>query len=55
MNECNHSLFLTSIACQLFKCMTPDEIALLAADLVQLGDTLAAMLARNEICNKDDQ
>lgn len=54
MNECNNAIYITTIACQLFKCLSPDDLALLSADLVQLGDTLAAMLARYELCTADN-
>ena len=55
MNECNSAFSITAIACQLFKCMDADELSLLSADLMQLADTLVAMLARNNFCqNKND-
>lgn len=55
MNECNSALSITAIACQLFKCMDAGELSVLSADLMQLADTLVAMLARNEVCqNKGD-
>ena len=51
MNECNTALSITTIACQLFKCMDADELSILSADLIQLADTLAAMLVRKETCS----
>ena len=44
--ECNHAFAITALACQLFSCMDSKELSILAADLVQLSDTLTAMLAR---------
>ncbi len=51
MNPCTNAFYITSLACNLFQCLSEDEAAVLAADLVQLGDTLAAMQARADLCN----
>lgn len=51
MKECCCSTVITAVACELFRCMDTDELSLLSADLIQLADTIAAMLVRNEICN----
>lgn len=53
MNPCENAAYITAIACQLYKCMDTDSLALLASDLVQLADTLAAMIVRGDICNKE--
>ena len=53
-NECSTAMMITTIACQLYNCMDHDELSLLAVDLVQLSDTLVAMLAREDICNKEN-
>ena len=56
MNECSSAIGITAIACQLMKCMEPDELSVLSADLVQLADTLTAMLTRSEVCqNKNSE
>lgn len=47
-NECSCALAITAIACQLFENIDHDELGILAADLVQLADTLVAMLTRAE-------
>lgn len=52
-NECTNALTITAIACKLFKCMDHDELLLLSVDLIQLADTIAAMLARKEICDAE--
>ena len=52
MNACSNLIFLSTIACQLSECMTEEELAVLSADLVALGDMLANILARKSLCNK---
>ena len=44
---------LSTLACQLADCMSDDEIAILAADLVVLSDMLANIAARNAVCEKE--
>ena len=53
MNECKSAAAITAIACKLFECMGKEEFAILSADLMQLADTITAMLVRNDICNKE--
>lgn len=50
MNSCEISAAVTAIANILFKKLNDDEIALLGAILVQLGDTLETMSVQKEIC-----
>ncbi len=50
MNSCEISAVVTAIANILFKKLNDDEIALLGAILVQLGDTLETMSVQKEIC-----
>lgn len=54
MKNCSTLYFLSTLACQLSDCMSDDEIAILAADLVVLSDMLANIAARNSICSPDD-
>ena len=53
MQNCKDLFFLSTIACQLAECLDEDELGVLAADLVVLGDMLANIIARNTLCNKD--
>lgn len=50
MNSCEISAAVTAIANILFKKLNDDEVALLGAILVQLGDTLETMSVQKEIC-----
>lgn len=52
MADCELIAFITAIACGITKCLPDDDIALLAASLTQLGDTLATYLAQNELAQK---
>lgn len=52
MNECSDLFFLSTIACKLSECLSEDELAVLAADLVALGDLLESVLARKEVCRR---
>ena len=55
MNTCDGTVSITAlanvIACQL----SDEEIALLAAILVQLGDTLTTITAQRALCNTINQ
>ena len=53
MQNCSNLYFLSTLACQLANCLSDDEIALLAADLVVLSDMLANIAARNAVCEKE--
>ncbi|WP_167957853.1 DUF6774 domain-containing protein [Anaerosporobacter faecicola] len=55
MNSCNLVASLTGIACTLSQCLSEEELNLLSASLVQLGDTIVAILANEsylEACCK---
>ncbi len=52
MNNCSNLVFLSTIACQLSECLSEDELTILSTDLVILGDMLASILARKNICEK---
>ncbi len=50
MNSCEISTAVTAIANVIFQKLNDDEVALLGAILVQLGDTLETMSVQKEIC-----
>ena len=50
MNSCTNLYFLSTLACQMASCLSDEELAVLSADLVVLGDLLANVLARNALC-----
>lgn len=53
MNNCSNLFFLSTIACRLAECLTDEELAILSADLMTLGDMIASILARNDACKTD--
>lgn len=53
MNNCQNLYFLSTLACQLASCLSDDELAILSADLMTLGDMLASIVARQSVCDKD--
>lgn len=53
MNNCSNLYLLSTIACQLAGCLSEDELAILSADLMTLGDMLASIAARRAAC-KDE-
>lgn len=54
MNSCEFVTFISVVACSLTSCCSKDELSLLAAVFTQLGDTLATILTREEICSRDE-
>lgn len=52
MSNCSNLYFLSTIACQLSDCLSEDELAILAADLVVLSDMLANIAAHKVVCSK---
>lgn len=54
MDECGLITFVTAIACSISKCSTEEEIELMAAVFVQLGDTLATVLVQKARQNNKD-
>lgn len=55
MDNCSNLYILSTVACQLSACLSEDELAILAADLVTLGDMIATILARKAICSKTEE
>lgn len=54
MNDCSDLYILSTIACKLSECLTEEELAILSANLVALGDMLEVVLARQAVCNKSE-
>ena len=54
MQNCSNLYFLSVLACQIFDCLSDDETAILAADLVVLSDMLENLAARNSICKTEE-
>lgn len=52
MNPCELTVSLSALASSIAAQLSDDELALLAAVLVQLGDTLATISVQREICGK---
>lgn len=52
MSECCDLMFLSALACQLGKCLSEEELELLAPNLVALGDLLAVLIAKRGICSE---
>lgn len=52
MDECEFVVLISTLACSISKCYSNDEIALLAAILTQLGDTLATIVTKKELSDK---
>ena len=49
MNNCSNLFFLSTVACQLSKCLTREELSVLSSDLVVLSDMLANIIAREDL------
>lgn len=49
MKDCSNLYYLSTIACKLSECLSEEELAVLSADLVALGDMLANILARKTL------
>lgn len=50
MENCSNLIYLSTIACKLAECLSEEELAVLSADLVVLGDMLANIAARQAVC-----
>lgn len=49
-SPCCNVYLVTTIACKLFSCLNANEIAILAANLNMLGDSLVALQTQQDIC-----
>ena len=54
MKNCSDLLALTALACQIAECLSDEELAVLSADFVVLGDMLANILARRSVCKPEE-
>lgn len=54
MNSCELVASISAIACALSKQCSKDELSILAAAFTQLGDSIATILAHDEVCNNKD-
>lgn len=52
MVSCSNLYFLSTIACRLSECLSENELTVLSADLVVLGDMLVNLIARSEKCGE---
>lgn len=52
-NNCTNLYLLSTIACQLAKCLSESELEILSADLMALADMIESLLAHQSAC-KDD-
>lgn len=55
MKGCTDLYLLSTIACELSKCLTEDELTMLGVNLTVLGDMLTVLATRREICEKMKQ
>lgn len=53
MQSCELVTFVTAVACTMSQCYSEDELAVIAAVFSQLGDTLATILAQEQLCSND--
>lgn len=44
-NNCSNLYLLSSIACQLFECLSQEELEILSTDLTTLGYMIESLLA----------
>ena len=51
MNNCSNLYFLSTIASKLSNCLSEEELSILSADLVVLGDMLANIITRDTVCS----
>ena len=54
MKNCSNLYFLSTLACKIGDCLSEEELAVLSADLVVLGDMLANIIARDVLCSHAD-
>ncbi len=53
MSECELIAFISTVACALSKCCSADELKILSVTFTQLGDTLATILTKRELCENN--
>lgn len=50
MDNCSNLIYLSTIACKLGECLSEEELVILSADMVVLGDMLANVIAHKQVC-----
>lgn len=50
MGECEIVMLVSTVACTLSKCCSTDELNISSAFFTQLGDSLATILAKRQLC-----
>lgn len=53
MGECELIAFISTVACALAKCCSTDDLTLLSVVFTQLGDTLATITTKRQLCDND--
>ncbi|MBO7251888.1 MAG: hypothetical protein J6V25_04605 [Oscillospiraceae bacterium] len=53
MNSCELTAYVTAIANLLASRFTAEELSLISAALIQLGDTLATIAVHQQFCQKE--
>lgn len=51
MDECELIILVSTVACTLSNCYSAEELSVLSSVFNQLGDTLATILAKRELCD----
>ncbi len=54
MHNCSDVAAITALACVLSQHLSDDELAVLAADLVMLSDTLSAIAVRKSLSGESE-
>ncbi|MGE4215359.1 MAG: DUF6774 domain-containing protein [Anaerotignaceae bacterium] len=49
MNSCKSASLITALACEIFNSHSSNEVEIISAQLVQLGDTLNTMLTQQSV------
>jgi hypothetical protein len=55
MNPCKSASLITALACEIFNSHSSDEVEMISAQLVQLGDTLTTMLTQQSLCESREK
>jgi dolichol kinase len=53
MSECELVVLVSSVACAISKCCSTDDLSILSAVFTQLGDTLATIITKRELSEKN--
>lgn len=50
MDKCELIMLVSTVACTLSKCCSDDDLSILSAIFTQLGDSLATILTKRQLC-----